>query len=213
MTHWSWAGKAQPARGPWQSPSAPRGLLQPRVGISQPVPLPGFSTGGWDTDCHAGWELVAVRALPMAGKDSRAEDRIFLLHRGTVRGASPCGEESLSLLFLSRATLSLPEQKCKHYPNFPKEEAVWGRRAAPTSEPQRQKRVADLIAAQPHSLVQRDFGGFLLLTWRASSIKTVLRCFDTFSAFAKQYLQLGHQNSSESSATRKSSGNLCFRST
>lgn len=201
------------ARRGWQSQPTPQSLLEPRVGISQPIPLPVLSTGGWGTDCHTGWELVAVRALPTAGKDSEAEDGIFYCKEAWQgEGALPWGEESPFLLPLVQAKLSLPEQKHNHCSAFPKECVIRGRRAAPTSEPQTQTHVADLVTVQRDLLMQRDFGAFLLPTQSASSIQTVLRCFDAFSTFAKQYLQLVHQNSSESPATHKSSGNLCFHS-
>ena len=87
---------------------------------------------------------------------------------------------------------------------------IFQRRAAPTPELQTQKRV--VLSAQPDSLTQRDLGGFLLLTWRASSVKTALQRFGAFSAFAKQRLQPVHHNSSERPTTCKSGGNFCFRS-
>lgn len=121
VTYWSQAGKAQPVRGPWLVGAGrarqPQSLPQPRVGISQPIPLPVLSTGGWGTDCHTGWELVAVRALPTAGKDSQAETGFFTAKRHG-RGREPFPGERKALFFchwsrpssasLSRNTITAP---------------------------------------------------------------------------------------------------------
>lgn len=143
---WSWAGKAQPVCGPWlvragRDSKRPRGCCSQELGSLSPPHCQCFQqVAGAPTATLAG-NLLQSELFPRLGRVPRLRMGFFTAERHGAGSEPFLGERKtlLSCCWPRPCSASLSRNAITAL-IFPKEWVIRGRRAAPTSELQTQKR-------------------------------------------------------------------------